>query len=128
MISAVAAIVIAVAAFAVCVTYLLNDMCGVTSYKRIASPGGEFDAVIYQFDCGATTGFSTQVSVIKAGEEIPVEPGNVFTSSGHPDQAAPDVLWVDRTQLHIRRKSGVEVYKEEVSWGWPWTRVKVTFE
>jgi hypothetical protein len=27
--------------------------------------------VVFQRDCGATTGFSTQVSIIEIGEELP---------------------------------------------------------
>jgi hypothetical protein len=128
MISVASIVVIAFAVFAGAFIYIFDDMCGVTPHKRVVSPDGELEAVIYQFDCGATTGFSTQVSILETGEEIPVEPGNIFTSSGHPDQVAPDVLWVDRAHLNIRRKSGAEAYKAEASWGWPWNSVKVTFE
>jgi hypothetical protein len=42
------------------------------------SPDGEKRLVVFQRDCGATTGFSTHASLLKSGETVPNEVGNVF--------------------------------------------------
>jgi len=47
-----------------------SDMCGDTIIARLASPDGKHDAVMFQRDCGATTGFSTQISILNAGDQL----------------------------------------------------------
>jgi hypothetical protein len=50
------------------------DMCGNEVLARVASPGGGYQAVIFERDCGATTGFSTQVSVLPADATFREQP------------------------------------------------------
>lgn len=54
-----------------------SDSCTDTIVSRSRSPDGRHDAVLYGRDCGATTGFSTQISVLDAGEQ-PTGSGNAF--------------------------------------------------
>ena len=66
------------------------DPCGNEVISRVASPGGAYQAIIFERDCGATTGFSTQVSVLPADaffREQPsvwcaTEQGNVLVIDG----------------------------------------------
>jgi hypothetical protein len=44
--------------------YLLRAGCGNEVLSQARSPDGLYEAVVFQRDCGAATGFSTQVSVI----------------------------------------------------------------
>lgn len=64
---------------------------------------------MFERSCGATTGFSTQVSVVAAGSELPNEGGNVlvlvppkgdprFRASGY---ARASVRWAAPTRLII---------------------------
>ncbi len=41
----------------------LAGACGNEILKEVRSPTGKMKGVVFQRDCGATTGFSTQVSV-----------------------------------------------------------------
>ena len=62
-------------------TVVLSSGCGLCANDevvRIPSPDTKFEAVVFQRDCGATTGFSTQVSVVTRGASLPNEAGNVF--------------------------------------------------
>jgi hypothetical protein len=52
--------------------------CVNTIQGRLASPDGRHQLVVFERDCGATTDYSTQVSVLGAGEALPDEPGNVY--------------------------------------------------
>jgi hypothetical protein len=45
------------------------DLCGNEELSRIPSPDGKLHAVVLLRACGATTGFSTQVSLVDAGQE-----------------------------------------------------------
>lgn len=61
---------------------LSAELCGNTVMKTIRSPDGAVDAVLFQRDCGATTGYSEQVSLVPAGAGLPNEGGNVFVADG----------------------------------------------
>ena len=84
--------------------------CGNEVLKEIASPGGKMKAVIFQRDCGATTGFSTQVSVLSKDEKLPDEGGNVFAAdtnhgeapSGQGGGPVVEVSWLSENELMIK--------------------------
>ena len=62
---------------------LLSSGCGLCANEemlRVPSPDAKLEAVIFQRDCGATTGFSTQVSIVPKGASLPNEGGNVFVA------------------------------------------------
>ena len=48
-----------------------SDACSNTPVIRLEAPDGLHTAILFQRDCGATSGFSTQASVLAAGEEFP---------------------------------------------------------
>lgn len=71
-------------AFIVVVGYALHVLgassCANELLAEAVSPDGKLKAVVFQRDCGATTGFSTQVSVLPASAGVGNAAGNVFTS------------------------------------------------
>ena len=81
--------------------------CGNRVIEDLPSPDGRYHAVVF-VDCGATTDFSTQVSVLPAGEAAS-DGGNVFivdADHGRAPRAAhggPAVTtrWVGNDQLEI---------------------------
>jgi hypothetical protein len=83
--------------------------CANTVLSDAASPDGRRHAVVFERDCGATTGFSTQVSVLPAGRS-PSGGGNVFVAEGGHGRAAPGpgggprvaVRWLGRRTLEVR--------------------------
>lgn len=109
------------------IVYLFGGMCGSYPYKSMASPSGEYKAVVYQFDCGATTGFSTQISILEANEQIEAEVGNIFSSDGHPKDVSPEVVWVSDSNLNVHVPVSVQIRNQEETWGWPWKRIKITY-
>jgi hypothetical protein len=50
--------------------YTADDMCKNIVYKEYASPNAQLKAVVFARDCGATTGFSTQVSILDFDESL----------------------------------------------------------
>jgi hypothetical protein len=95
-----------------------GDMCGNDPLQAQASPSGRREAIVFLRGCGATTGFSTQVSVLKKGEGES-GPGNVFISDDEHGTAAPDarpwveVRWLAVDRLLIRYDGGLQVVKRE---------------
>jgi hypothetical protein len=76
---------------------LLPDLCGNRILKTIPSPDGRLNAVIFERDCGATTGFSTQLSVLSAADTLPNDPGNLFCGGDYVD-----VFWSSNRRLVVK--------------------------
>ena len=90
-----------------CLNRLFSGMCGNDVYSSYTSPDGKYDLIVFQRDCGATTGFSTQISLIKHGKKLPNKSGNVFIADGVPDSQFIDVTWQGNDEVIINNK----VYK-----------------
>jgi hypothetical protein len=91
-------------------------MCGNEIYKEYLSPNGELKAVIFQRDCGATTGFSTQISIIKADSNLKNESGNIYIVNGHPSRVAPQLSWSSSDELIIFKLIDGSEHKAEKQW------------
>jgi len=62
-------------------------LCENEIVSRIDAPGGRRTAVLFQRACGATTGFTTQISILGPGE-VPTGKGNVFIADDDHGAAA----------------------------------------
>jgi hypothetical protein len=90
-----------------------GGMCGNEELQSLVGPDGRHRAVAFQRDCGATTGFSRQLSVLPAAAALPNEGGNVlaFGEREQPDPNAPGVgpqlqlAWRGADTLEVRTNS-----------------------
>jgi hypothetical protein len=97
--------------------------CGNALVKEVRSPNGKMKAVIFQRDCGATTGFSTQVSLLSSNKSLPNEGGNLFvatTDHGNAPAGAwggpiVELLWTDDANLLLRYDKRAGLSKREES-------------
>ena len=85
-----------------------DDPCGNRWVDAMVSPSGEWSAVLFVRDCGATTGFSLQMSLIREGDGLPNRSGNVLVlgdGSGWSRSEAPLVKvvprWLSETMLEL---------------------------
>ena len=100
-------------------SYLLSDMCANQVHSETTAPDNSLKAVTFQRDCGATTGFSTQISIINEGSSLPNEKGNVFIISGHPRDAAPEITWLqDSSGIIIHHELDGSEFLSETAYGW----------
>ena len=97
------------------------DMCGNDILRSVPSPDGKLTVVVFQRDCGATTGFSTQGSVLRSGEKLPNESGMLFIMDDN-DGAAPtgpgggpeaQVKWEGNRQVLIQHHPRAQVYSAQ---------------
>ncbi len=58
--------------------YFLSDMCANTVISSNPSPNIKWKAVLFERNCGATTGFSSQISLLEKNEELQNEAGNIY--------------------------------------------------
>ena len=68
------------------------NLCDNTEVFRVASPDGQLEAVIFERSCGATTDFSTQISIVRKGSSLASGAGNTFIADSNHG-AAPRAKW-----------------------------------
>jgi len=97
---------------------LTSDMCGNEQLLELPSSDGELKVVVFQRDCGATTGFSTQVSIVSAAESLPNRSGNLFVADTDHGRVpagvggGPEVrvAWVGARSLRIAHYREARVF------------------
>ena len=97
-----------------------GQQCANTVIARIPSPDARYDAIVFERDCGATTGFSTQVSILLSRDSLPSDSGgNVFVADTDDGKApagpgggpSVNVRWTSPDSLEIRRDSRTRVFR-----------------
>ena len=105
--------------------------------STVWSPVGSTKAVAFVRNCGATTGFSTHVSVLKPSSDLPNQAGNVLViddttnSPGLPDYPPGPVLkvalrWAGPNQLIVTYSRRARVARAEKSL--PSPSVSISYE
>jgi hypothetical protein len=97
-----------------------RGMCGSAEVRRLRSPDAHHDAVLYQCDCGATTGFSTHVAIVGAGAPTPHGGGNVLSADDGNGAAATspqgvievELRWLAVDTLLLRPDPKAAVFKQ----------------
>ena len=103
--------------------YLLSDVCGNDLVAEHLSPDGKAKLLIFQRDCGATTGFSTQASLVATEAKLSGSSGNLFIAGtdhgiapsgpgGGPDLR---VRWEGPKHLLLQHHVKARVFKAERS-------------
>ncbi|HEY8118515.1 MAG TPA: hypothetical protein VIE91_04685 [Methylophilaceae bacterium] len=99
----------------------LPDMCGNQVLAEYPSPNNKLKAVTFERDCGATTGFSTQVSILSSASVLENEGGNIFVADTNHGAApagqggGPEVQvnWLSETRLQIQHHKLVRIHRAE---------------
>ena len=79
--------VLAIGGFWWFLDYSAERMCDNQVISTTELPEVGRKVVVFQRDCGATTGFSTQVSMLEIGKQLPNESGNLFTADTNHGRA-----------------------------------------
>jgi hypothetical protein len=96
-----------------------SDVCQNQIFSETASPDHEKSVVLFQRDCGATSAFTTQISILPPGEK-PEGTGNVFVADDDHG-AAPagswggpwvSVKWLDSNHLQVTYAKGSRVFDQ----------------
>jgi hypothetical protein len=101
--------------------YFLKYSCENTIQNTVLSPDGTHAAIVFERNCGATTSFSTQVSVVSASKLQFDGSGNTLvadTGSGAAPSAAyrgPEIRlkWQSEHRLLIAYYSKARLFKNE---------------
>jgi hypothetical protein len=101
--------------------FSVPDMCGNEILAEFPSPQGNRKVVVFQRDCGATTGFSTHASILGIAQVLKNESGNVLTSdtdhgaapSGPGGGPALVVAWQSESSVQLSVHPKARVIKRE---------------
>lgn len=99
------------------------DMCGNQVLAEYPSPSGKLKAVVFERDCGATTGFSTHVSILPVGNALENEGANLFSADTDHDRApsavggGPEVRfhWLSDARAELQHHPLVHIYRAEAN-------------
>jgi hypothetical protein len=80
--------------------------------QTVVSPSGNLKAVVFSRNCGATTGFNRQVSVIPATAALPDDGGNALILDG---SAPLQVQWRADSALYLTGHISARVFKQAKS-------------
>ena len=84
--------------------------CGNEVGSTFESPRGDHIAVVFSRNCGATTGFNTQLSVLARGEATPSQAGNALIADG---KLPLKVRWTSESELVVTGYQGAKLVKQE---------------
>jgi len=99
--------------------YAADDgLCGNTTVDEYPSPDRALRLVVFERSCGATTGFTTQASILRVGEEFGNTSGNVFIADTDHGRAPSgpwggpwlDVEWEGPHRVVLRRDPRARVF------------------
>lgn len=80
--------------------------CENNNIRPVPSPDGKLTAVLFRRDCGDPSKYTTHVSILPAGKELPDGTGNAFSAAGEPVVL---VRWRDERNLVIESGDGTRV-------------------
>lgn len=86
-----------------------GDRCENEVVQTTSSPSGRKQAVVFVRDCGATTGLSTQVSIVAGGVKV-IGAGNALVVEGRP---SIQVRWLTDSAVSLSRLGPGRIFKQE---------------
>ena len=97
-----------------------TNVCQNTVVSRSVSPDAAHVAVLFQRDCGATTSFSTQISVLDASRGNPSGSANTFIADDDHDAARvgiwdgpwAETKWLSADRLLVRYAAKSRLFKQ----------------
>lgn len=117
VIGSILAIAVVMLAGYIFIDMVFSGMCGNDIVAQLASPDKKHRAVLFQRDCGATTGFSTQVSILNERENLENSGGNILIADDHPNNNRFELSWVDSRTLLIKNTKTANALKKEGALG-----------
>jgi hypothetical protein len=93
-----------------------NDVLG-----KYPAPTRQFEAILFVRNCGATTSFSTNVSLLVSGDRLGDEAGNVFLVRAASYTRVPtnriggpqvEVQWLPGDTLMVQYPVGIEIRRQ----------------
>jgi hypothetical protein len=100
-----------------------GDLCGNEVVSETKSPDAKLKVVVFERDCGATTNFSTQISIVRSNQSLPSGGGNLFIADdkhhaiplGSKGTMEITVSWESNSSLIVSYPQKAEVFLKKVN-------------
>ena len=97
-----------------------SDGCANRVLATQVSPDGQYSAVLFERNCGATTPFATHVSILRKGERLSGS-GNTFTADANHGAASTgdwggpwaSIAWLSPSKLVVKYADGSRSFRRE---------------
>lgn len=101
--------------------YFAPTLCGNEVIAEYPSPSTRHRVVVFRRDCGATTGFTTNASILEIEETLDDEAGNVFSADTNHGAAPPgpgggpslSVTWESENSAVLSHHPKIRVFRKE---------------
>ena len=90
-----------------------DKLCDVESISSQLSPGENSKVVVRVRNCGATTDYVTEVSIIPASRDNITGYGNAFRAKGYLDETSLEIRWQKDNELLIVYPADITVYMQK---------------
>ncbi|MES2467411.1 MAG: hypothetical protein V4675_08935 [Verrucomicrobiota bacterium] len=102
--------------FAICLTLFsfagcVGTECSNEPIAEVISPDGTKKIVLFSRNCGATTGFNTQGTILNRGDVLPNEPGSAFII----DSGSAKASWAGDSKIVVILEGSARAFKKEAS-------------
>jgi hypothetical protein len=99
------------------------QICDNQLIEEVLSPNKELKTMIFSVGCGATTGFSTQISIVGSDYKLKKsDKGNVFIADDDHGKANTNgeiievkTKWIDNKTLQIEYAKNARIFKNKTS-------------
>jgi hypothetical protein len=96
-----------------------DDACTNEVVTRLVSPDGKREAVMFRRDCGTTSGYSTQISIVEVGQ-APAGGGNTFRADDNHGAANvgdwggswAEMKWLASDRLLVRHADKSRIFEQ----------------
>ena len=94
------------------------DLCDNRIVREMLSPNDSKRVVLFERDCGATTDFSTQISILPVGQQLGTSAGNIFVADANHDIVsvdshgvmAVDITWKNDQEIEITYPTRARIF------------------
>ena len=91
-----------------------DAMCENEQIASFSSPSGAARAIVFNRNCGATTGFNTQLSILSGSEKLPNDGGNTLILDG---SVPVKIHWAAEASVIVSGYGSAKVFKQESAVG-----------
>lgn len=88
-----------------------SSACENNVKQEAISPDGRLKIVVFSRDCGATTGFNSQATILRVGDRLPDQAGSVFIT----DKDDVTVKWDGPDRIRVSMKGYGEDFMKKSS-------------
>lgn len=113
------------------------NICGSDFIEQSSSPNGNLKAIIFQYNCGATTSFSTKVAIVNSNVNIydkAIVKDSIFSADWNHNNRIPlnslnggpkiQVKWLSNQEVEIEYPSLARVHFAKSFLFFKWLKIK----